>query len=151
MITTKRPFGVLILAVSNVLLAALLLTLGVQVFRAIFRGWTGRPQIDEDLIIGFALDIAILILAVVCGVAGVDLWRFRNRGRSATIFFMCIFGVLSAVQIPEADHPSDRDHEWLRTVSEVVCVLSIAAIVYLLLPRIRRRFETNSPSAQPTE
>lgn len=150
MITTKRPFGVSILAVSNVLLATLLLTLGVQVLRAIFRDWTGRPQTGEDLIIFFGLDIVILILAVVCGVASVDLWRLRNRGRSATIFFMSIFGVLSAVQIPASDHPSDRDHVWLRSVSGAVCVLSIAAIVYLLLPTIRQKFETNT-SARPTE
>jgi uncharacterized BrkB/YihY/UPF0761 family membrane protein len=151
MITKKRPFGVSILAVSNVLLAPLLLTVGVQVFRGIFRAWTRLPQIDEDLIIGFALDIAIFILAMVCGVAGVDLWRLRNRGRTATIFFMCIFGILSAVQILVQDHPSDRDRVWLRTISGVVCVLCVAAIVYLLLPRIRRKFETNSSSAQPAE
>ncbi len=150
MITKKRPFGVSILAVSNVLLAALLLTGGVQVSRAIFRDWTGRPQIDEDLIIGFALDTAIFILAVVCGVAGVDLWRLRNRGRSATIFFMCIFGIFGLLMaVP--DHPSARDGVWARTISGVVCVLCVAAIVYLLLPRVRQKFETNSASAQPTE
>src|SRR6266849_3925554 len=112
MMTKKRTFGVSILAVSNVLLAALLLAGGVQVFRSIFRDWTRLPQIGEELLIGFALDIAIFILAVVCGVAGVDLWRLRNRGRSATIFFMCIFGILSAIQIPGPDHPSARDDVW---------------------------------------
>jgi len=151
MMTKKRTFGVSILAVSNVLLGALLLAGGVQVFRSIFRDWTRLPQIGEELLIGFALDIAIFILAVVCGVAGVDLWRLRNRGRSATIFFMCIFGTLSAVQIPEPDHPSARDDVSLRRISGVVCVLCVATIVYLLLPRIRRKFETNSPSAQPGE
>jgi uncharacterized membrane protein YhaH (DUF805 family) len=150
MITTKRPFGVSILAVSNVLLAALLLTGGVQMFRAIFRDWRGRPQIDEDLIIGFALDIAIFILAVVCGVAGVDLWRLRNRGRSATIFFMSIFGIFGLL-MAATDHPSDRGDVWTRTISGVVCALCVAAIVYLLLPRIRRKFETTSASDQPTE
>jgi hypothetical protein len=119
-------------------------------FRAIFRDWRGRPQFDEDLIIGFALDIAIFILAVVCGVAGVDLWRLRNRGRTATIFFMCIFGIFGLL-MAATDHPPDRDDVWTRTISGVVCVLSIAAIVYLLLPRIRRKFETSSASAQPTE
>jgi uncharacterized membrane protein YhaH (DUF805 family) len=147
---TKRPFGVAILALSNVLLSALLLTGGVQMFRAIFRDWRGRPQIDEELIIGFALDIAIFILAVVCGVAGVDLWRLRNRGRTATIFFMCIFGIFGLL-MAAPDHPSDRYDVWTRTISGVVCVLCVAAIVYLLLPRIRRKFETNSAFGQPTE
>ncbi len=150
MITKKRPFGVSILAVSNVLLAALLLTGGVLLFRGIFRDWTRLRQIDEGLIIGFALDIAIFILAVVCGVAGVDLWRLRNRGPSATIFFMCIFGIFGLV-MAAPHHPPVRDGVWVRRISGVVCVLCVAAIVYLLLPSIRRKFETDSASAQPTE
>jgi len=148
--TKQRPLGVSLLAVSNVLLSTFLVIGGALVFSV-----RNKYQISAGAyIVLIPLALAVLALAFVCGVAGVDLWRLRKRGRPATIFFMCIFGLLGAnaalLSREELQSPQFRESGWTELwLGSAVAAYCLWAAVYLLLPKTRRKFEAAAGSAQP--
>lgn len=92
------------------------------------------------------LEIPILGLAFVCGVAGVDLWKLRKRGRSATIFFMSMFGLYGlAAALTSWEGlriPDSRAFGLAQSLGgSGILAYSLWAVGYLLLPKTRRKFD----------
>ena len=138
--TDKRPLGVSILSFAVFLAAAVLLDVGVRALNDTIRALKERPELGGGAIY-LAVDMCCLIVAVICGVAGVDLWKLNKRGRPVTIFLMCIFGVLAASAALVSYDESDRTMLW---GGGPVCTFCIWAVVYLCLPKIRQKFVAGS-------
>ena len=122
----KCPLGISLIAIGNALLSVSMLTLGVPILNSVYKAWRQLRQVDEYVVVSFALDIAIFILAFVCAAAGLDLWRLRNRGRLATIFFMSIFALMGVdiAEITLTRHSTTEDSR--RRMETELCYARIA-------------------------
>jgi hypothetical protein len=141
-----RPVGLICFVAVGVLLSLGLAYAGVTVFFEIGPLLNhGRYKPDY-----YPLGHIVLILAGTCllvagwiaATTAIDLWRFRKRGRSLAMTAAVILGILALLAI------FTRPVQYLELgVFVLILMLSVETIVYLRLPTIRSRFESQS-SAQ---
>lgn len=132
----KRPFGVSVLAGAALLASAASLLYSIVAPFLVLKGFSNGLYTRSS--IALLLIFCFLSLAWISGVAGVDLWKMRKRGRSLTVVSMCIFCVLGVALA--ATEPRGIVF-W---TGFPVCALSISAVVYLFSPNIRRKFEADT-------
>ncbi len=139
----KRPLGVTVIAVADLIVAPFLLVAGVKALISTVREWGSVLLLGREGLL-LALDFCVLVVGAVCAVGAADLWRLRKRGRMVTIFLMCIFGVFAAdFALLGSTGEFPREALWAGSASFVFCVW---AAVYLCLPSIRRKFEAATAS-----
>jgi len=136
----KRPLGVSILAAILLFSSPLLLVLGsVAAVRSTVRML--RENLGAYGIIMVLLSIGVVILGVVCAKSGLGLWRLKMSARAPTMFLMCMTAVFAFVQASVGlEDRTDFGWSWILGWASA-CVLSVWTVVYLCLPRTRRRFE----------
>src|SRR5205807_1482251 len=137
----KRPLGISILAGGAFLASAALLAYSITApFLLLLRGFANGLYTLGSL--ALLLTCCFLSLAWISGVAGMDLWKFRKRGRSLTVVSMCIFFAFGVAFVASAPRGI------VFWTGFAVCAVSISAVVYLFSPNIRRKFETET-AARP--
>lgn len=139
----KRPLGVSILAAILLLSSPFLLVFGTAaVVRSTARML--RENLGEYGIIILLLSVGIVILGVVCAKSGFGLWRMKMSARAPTIFLMCMTAVFALVQVTVSMEDRLNFHRTWTLAWAAACFFSVWAVVYLCLPRTRRRFESDS-------
>ena len=134
-----RPIGVSLIAILNWLRAFMfavggLALIGVGHLSARLVSAVATDSILEKLIsfVGKSLGIGALLIAVVFVAAGMGLWLLKNWGRTlslALIGVWLLFGLIGLVRHAGPVHI-------------VRVIIDAAAVIYLLLPEVRRLFTT---------
>jgi hypothetical protein len=134
-----RPLGVTLIATLNWLRAFMfglggLALIGVGHLSAKLVSAVATDSIFEKLIslLGKSLGIGALLIALVFAVAGLGLWLLKSWGRTLTLALVAVwllFGLLGLLRHPGAFHI-------LRVV------IDAAAVIYLILPEVKRLFMT---------
>ena len=139
----RRPIGLICLAFMAALFSPVLAYIGVILFVNVIPLFRHDPQKPDYYPLGYVLiliaGVCLLIAAWIAVVTAVDLWRLRKRGRSLVLTGALILGIFTLL----ADARSKNDF-WMLTSIQL---LSVGAMIYLYLPNIRARFESQA-SAQ---
>ena len=140
-----RPIGVTLIAILNWLRAFMfalggLALIGVGHLSARLVSAVATDSIFEKLIsfVGKSLGVGALLIAAVFVAAGLGLWLVKNWGRSlslALIGIWLIFGLIALLRHAGAIHI-------------VRVVIDAGAVIYLLLPEVRRRFTSTLVPAE---
>jgi hypothetical protein len=144
-IVEKRPLGVSVLAVVDLLASPFFLVTGVQGIISAVRNLRGTPTSrlgGGGLLL--AVDACVLAVGVVCAVAAMDLWRLKKRGRRVTIFLMSMFGVFAA-DVALLGFAETGRAAFLG--GSAGCIFCLGAVLYLCLPGTRRKFESAAVKA----
>ena len=143
--TQSRPLGVTILSLTAFAVAPALVALLGAFLVSIHKTneWPSVTKATGKFVwVGSWLALfsaGFLALAYISFVAGLDLWRLKNRGRnlaSVSMILLLLPGIVFLLL-----------RETLATwEGAAICAFSVVSLVYLQLPSIRRRFEL--PSTQ---
>jgi hypothetical protein len=135
----KPPWGVAILAATLFVVSPIFVAAGVKAF---IREIKRPPQLAGAEIL-LAVGACAVIVGMVCAVAAADLWRLRQGGRPVAIFLMCMFGVFASDMAFIAwTDAGMRSGFWPALAASLFCLW---AVVYLCLPKIRRKFAAVAP------
>ncbi len=140
-----RPIGVTLIAILDWLRAFFfalggLALIGVGHLSARLVSAVATDSIFEKLVsfLGKSLGIAALLIAAVFVAAGLGLWLLKTWGRSLTLALVGVwlfFGVIGLLRHTGPFHI-------------VRVVVDAAAVVYLLLPEVKKLFTTALVSAK---
>ena len=140
-----RPIGVTLIAILDWLRACLfalggLALIGVGHFSARLVSAVATDSIFEKLVsfLGKSLGIGALLIAAVFVTAGIGLWLLKTWGRSLTLALVGVwlfFGVIGLLRHMGPFH-----------IFRVV--VDAAAVVYLLLPEVKKLFTSALVSAK---
>jgi len=86
--------------------------------------------------------VSFLTLAWISYIAGLDLWRLKNRGRKLAYISMILFFLVGILYLLIRE-------TWWTVLGTGICTLSAIFFVYLQLPSIRQRFNS-SPRELPS-
>jgi len=136
----KRPVGLICLTAGSFVFSALFVLGGVTELFELYRSLRRLTGAPEYYSLGYALmfvaSVCCFIAAWIAAATGLDLWKFRRRGRllalAAALFFF-----LFAVYL-------FRDAFW---TGVIIAICSAAISLYFQLPRIRAAFQLE-PSDQ---
>ncbi len=136
----KRPVGLIFLAAGSFVFCILFVLGGVASLFELTRSLRRIPGAPEYYSLGYVLmflaSVCCFIAAWIAATTGLDLWKFRRRGRllalTAALFFF-----LFAVYL-------FRPAFW---TGVIIAICSVAIALYFQSPRIRAAFQSE-PSAQ---
>jgi len=135
----KPPWGVAILAAALFVVSPIFAAAGVKAF---IREMRRPPQLAGAEIL-LAVGACAVIVGMVCAVAAVDLWLLRQRGRRVAIFLMCMFGVFACdIALIAWTDSGMRSGFWPALATSLFCIWGV---VYLCLPKVRRKFAGITP------
>lgn len=136
-----RPLGVTLIAILTWLRASLyavvgLMLVGVGHLSARLVSAVATDSFLEKLLsgLGKALGFGALAIALVYVIVGVGIWLLKNWARMATLVFGALWllsSLLGVIRYPTAWHI-------------VRVAVNVAILVYLLLPPVKRVFETTA-------
>ena len=133
----RRPVGLICLAGVSFLICVLLVLCGVGFLFGLFRSLRHVPGAPEYYSVGYVLmflaGFCSFVAAWIAAVAGLDLWRFKMRGRLLTLAAALLF-FLFAVYLT-------RPAFW---VGFIIAFCSVAVVLYLRSPRVRSLFQQES-------
>jgi hypothetical protein len=122
----------------DLLASPFFLVTGAQGMISAVRNLRSTPRLGGGGLM-LAVDACVLAVGVVCAVAAMDLWRLKKRGRRVTIFLMSMFGVFGA-DIALLGFAETGRAAFLG--GSAGCIFCCWAVLYLCLPRTRRKFES---------
>jgi hypothetical protein len=136
----KRPVGMICLVAGSFAFCVVFVLGGVDSLRELIRSLRHIPGAPEYYSLGYVLmflaSVCCFFAAWIAATTGIDLWKFRRRGRmlalTATLFFF-LFAVFLF-----------RDAFW---TGVIIAICSVAIALYFQLPRIRAAFQSE-PSDQ---
>ncbi len=88
--------------------------------------------------------VCLLVAGCIAAITAVDLWKFRKRGRSLAMTAAPILEIFTLWFLIESA-TTIRGYEFWTAIS--ILILGVITMVYLRLPSIRSRFESQT-SAQ---
>jgi len=141
--TQSRPLGVTILSLTAFATSLALVVLLGAFLVSVYRNneWPSVTKATGEFVWVCSwlslFSASFLGLAYISFIAGLDLWKLKNRGRnlaSVSMILLLLPGVLFLLL-----------RETLATwEGAAICAFSVVSLVYLQLPSIRRRFELSS-------
>ena len=133
----RRPVGLIFIAGASFLICILLVLCGVAFLLELFRSLTHVSGALEYYAFGYVLMLLAgfcsFVAAWIAAVAGLDLWRFKMRGRLLTLT-AALFFFLFAVYLT-------RPAFW---TGFTIAICSVAVALYLRSPRVRSLFQQES-------
>jgi hypothetical protein len=138
--TLRRPVGLIFLAGASFLICILFVVCGVALLFELFRSLRHVPGSREYYTLGYVLmflpGFSSFVAAWIAVVAGLDLWRFKMRGRLLTLA-AALFSFLFAVFLTSPAF-------W---TGFTIAICSLAVALYIRLPRVHSLFR-GEPSEQ---
>lgn len=139
--TEKRPIGVSILALILMFPSPFLMVGGIWLVVLS----TIKTLREDSPVIWLLMSVVVPILGAVSAKAGIDLWRLKRDSLAPTVFLMCMTAVFTGIQVCFLASctalTSLISSRYFRGWA-AVCAFSVWAVVYLCVPRIRRRFDS---------
>src|ERR1051325_2964403 len=140
-----RPIGLVCLALVAALFSPLLVLLGVAVFLQVVYLFKDESHKPDYYPLGYVVlmmaGVCVLVAGCIAAITAVDLWKIKKRGRSLAMtaapileIFTLWFLVGSAGTI--------GGYEFWAAIS--ILMLGVITVVYLRLPSIRSRFESQA-------
>ena len=133
----RRPVGLIFIAGASFLICVLLVLCGVGFLFELFRSLRHVPGAPEYYTLGhvlmFLAGFCSFVAAWIAAEAGLDLWRFKIRGRLLTLAAALLF-FLFAVYLT-------RPAFWVGFIN---ALCSVVVVLYLRSPRVRSLFQQES-------
>ncbi len=150
----ERPLGIALLSFFSYLASCgLVVFCGKGIFAFVTQVGLPLIRFHEEpvrylaaLVATIAFFSCLLILAGIEFIAGLDLWRLRARGRRLTVASMILVLAFGSVLLfaTLTDHSGTQE----KIIAGTMCVLSLVSLLYLFLPKVKRRFESSvAPTA----
>lgn len=136
----ERPAGITVLAFAMFTAAAILLVLSYFCFSigSVIGEVVRTPGMPIFRMLGAAaMGVILLVMAILCALAGAGLWRVQSWGRALSILLVAISVVLSVIGIA-----AGLVYPQMRLVIDRIIALGVDLLVlwYLVQPHVKQAF-----------